>query len=74
MVNKAAGTPGISGYRGQPGQKGEPLVPSASCAPGKAISRDTESVYYFRASVDVCVCVCVCVCVHVCVCACIECT
>ena len=45
----------------------ERRAPSASCAPGKAISRDTKSVYYFRASVDLCVCVCmyVCVCVHV---------
>ncbi|KAL5503590.1 hypothetical protein EMCRGX_G010563 [Ephydatia muelleri] len=26
MVTKAAGTSGIPGYRGQPGQKGDPLV------------------------------------------------
>ena len=66
MVTKAAGTPGIPWLSRTAGS--ERRAPSASCAPGKAISRDTESVYYFRASVDLCVCVCMCVCVCVCVC------
>ena len=43
----------------------------ASCALGNATSCDTESLYYFKANVDLCVCVCVCVCVCACVCVCV---
>ena len=76
MVTKAAGTPGIPGYRRQLGQKGDPVVLHVLLVRPYHV---TLRAYIILGRVCVCVCVCVCgVCVCVCVCVwcvcvCVEC-